>query len=74
MYNFLLSWRKPSPLSLNVDPNHLFFKKAWHQECKLKIHQTIVANNFVILNTNQIKLYAYPNFLKENYLNLKGYY
>ena len=32
-------------------------------------------NNFiVILNTNQIKLYVYPDLLKGNSLNLKGYH
>ena len=34
----------------------------------------IVTNNTVIVNTNQIILNTYPDFLKENYLNLKGYY
>ena len=29
---------------------------------------------YVILNTNQITLYTYPHFVKENNLNLKGYY
>ena len=38
-------------------------------------HNSIAANNFyVILNTNQITLYTYPDLLKENNLNLKGYY
>ena len=32
--------------------------------------QIRATNNFVILNTNQIKLYTYPYFLKENNLNL----
>ena len=30
-------------------------------------------NNTVIVNTNQIKLNTYPDFLKENNLNLKRY-
>ena len=29
---------------------------------------------YVILKTNQIKLYTYHDLLKENNLNLKGYY
>ena len=40
----------------------------------MKIYQTIITNNIVIVNTNQIILNTYPDFLKENYLNLKGYY
>ena len=39
------------------------------------MYQTIARNNFyVILNTNQITLYTYPDLLKENNLNLNGYY
>ena len=34
----------------------------------------IATKNIVIVNTNQIKLNTYPDFLKENNLNLKGYY
>ena len=52
----------------------LNFQKAQHQECKLKIYQTIATDNFVILNANQIKRYTYLDFLKENYMNPKGYY
>ena len=32
------------------------------------------SHDLIILNTNKIKLYTYPAFLKENNLNLKGYY
>ena len=38
------------------------------------MYQTIATNNIVIENTNQIKLNTYPDFLKENNLNLKDYY
>ena len=34
----------------------------------------IATKNIVIVNTNQIKLNTYPDFLKENNLSLKGYY
>ena len=40
----------------------------------MKIYQIIATKNIVIVNTNQIKLNTYPNFLKENNLNLKRYY
>ena len=38
----------------------------------------ILANNrykkiYIILNTNQFKLYSYPDLLKENNFNLKRY-
>ena len=62
---FLLSWRKPSPLSLSVQPNHEFYTKVQYQGYKLNIYQTIATNNIVTVNTNQIKLNTYPDFLKK---------
>ena len=66
--------RKLFPLSLSVQSNDLFYTKVQHQECKVKIYQTIVTSNIVIVNNNQIKLDTYPDFLKGNKLNLKLYY
>ena len=38
------------------------------------MYQTKSHKYIVFVNTNQIKLKSYPDFLKENNLNLKGHY
>ena len=43
-----------------------------------RMQTDILANNrykkiYIILNTNQFKLYSYPDLLKENNFNLKRY-
>ena len=70
MKNGVASKNKNMCLKINIFILTVFI----NQECKVKIYQTIATNNIVIENTNQIKLNTYPDFLKENNLNLKGYY
>ena len=46
-------------------------RKTFHKSIKPKIQTENLANNnrkqsYVLLNTNQIKLYIYPDLLKEN--------
>ena len=61
IYYFFLSWR--NPLSPSVQPTQTYFSQK-HKTQK-------AANNshnqfYVLLNTNQIKIYTYPALLKEN--------
>ena len=66
IYYFLFSWRSPSLLSPNVQPNQTYFYKS----IKPRIQAENLANNsrkefYVILNINQIKLYTYLDLLKK---------
>ena len=50
-----------------------FTQKHNNKNANWKFTKQIATNNIVFVNTNQIKL-NYSDFLKENNLNLKGYY
>ena len=50
-----------------------FTQKHNNKNADWKFTKQIATNNIVFVNTNQIKL-NYSDFLKENNLNLKGYY
>ena len=51
-----------------------FTQKHNNKNANWKCTKQIATNDFVFVNTNQIKLKNYPDFLKEHNLNLKGYY
>ena len=51
-----------------------FTEKHKNKNANWKFTKQIATNNIVFVNTNQIKLKNYPDFLKENNLNLKGCY
>ena len=51
-----------------------FTQKHNNKNANWKFTKQIATNNIVFVNTNQIKLKNYPDFLKEKNLNLKGYY
>ena len=51
-----------------------FTQKHNNNNANWKFTKEIAANNIVFVNTNQIKLKNYSDFLKENNLNLKGCY
>ena len=51
-----------------------FTQKHNNKNADWKFTKQIATNNIVFVNTNQINLKNYPDFLKENNLNLKGYY
>ena len=64
IYYFFLSWR--NPLSLTKLTRHIFQKSV-----KPRMQTENLANNshkqfYVLLNTNQIKLYTYSDLLKES--------
>ena len=67
IYYFFLSWINPLSPSVNLT-RHIF-----HKSIKSKMQTEILAKNshkqfYVLLNTNQTKLYTYPDLLKENAL------
>ena len=65
IYYFFLSWR--NSLSPSVQPNHTYFsQKHKTQNVNWKFSQHSHKQFYVLLNTNQIKLYTYPDLLKEN--------
>ena len=51
-----------------------FTQKHSNKNANWKFTKQIATNNIVFVNTNQIKLKNYPDFRKENNLNLKSYY
>ena len=56
-----------NPLSSSVQPN----QNTFHKSIKPRMDTENLASNshkkfYVLLNTNQIKLYAYPDLMKEN--------
>ena len=51
-----------------------FTQKHNSKNANWKFTKQIVTNDIVFVNTNQIKLKNYPDFLKEKNLNQKGYY
>ena len=51
-----------------------FTQKHNNKNAYWKFTKQIATSNIVFMNTNQIKLKNYPDFLKENNLNLKGCY
>ena len=65
IYYFFLSWRNPLSQVSNLT------RHTFHKSIKPRMQTENLANNshkqfYVLLNTNQIKLYTYPDLLKEN--------
>ena len=70
IYYFFLSWR--NPLSPSVQPNQTYFsQKHKTQNSNWQFSHHRHKQFYVLLNTNQIKLYTYPDFLKQNPLPRK---
>ena len=65
IYYSILSWR--NPLSPSVQPNQAYFsQKHKTQNANWKLANNSHKQLHVFSNTNQIKLYTYPDLLKEN--------
>ena len=74
LYIFSLHEESLLPFSWVSSLTIYFWQKHNNKNANWKFTKQIAENNIVFVNTNQIKLKNYPDFLKENNLNLKGCY
>ena len=73
LYIFSFYEESLAPFSWVSSLTIYFTQKHNNKNANWKFTKQIATNNIVFVNTNQIKL-NYSDFLKENNLNLKGYY
>ena len=64
IYYFFFSWR--NPLSPSVQPNQTYFSQKHKTQNPNWKFSNSHKHFYVFLSTNQIKLYTYPDLLKEN--------
>ena len=70
LYYFLFSWRNSSHLSKSKQPNQTYFSQLKSIKPRM-LTEYLASNNYkqfnILLNTNEIQLYNYPDLPKKSF-------